>query len=104
MRFVKYGSYKKRKKQKKYSEFKSGTKLFSEKQIEIIKNRIRRAHAILEMEVGAYNAKRLLTYPCINNGITHKGACACCKEKKDLIRFDNDTSLCKKCAYHYSLI
>ncbi len=100
-----YSNYKNRKKQKKYNEFKDlGIKLFSEKQIEIIKNRIKKAEAILIMEVGKYNAHRLSTYPCINNGITHKAPCANCKIYTDLIRFDDETSLCENCAKQHNLI
>ncbi len=99
-----YRNYKNRKKQKKYNEFKDSTKMFTDHQIEIIKNRIEKVKAILIMEVGEYNAKRLSTYPRINNGITHKAVCANCKTYTDLIRFDNETSLCENCAKQHNLI
>lgn len=91
-------------KQKKYNSFKNEIKLFTEKQIDSIRNRISKIQTILEMELGQHNAKRLLDYPCINNGIKHKGICVACGLEKDLIHFDDDASICKNCAIFKNLI
>ncbi len=97
--------YRKRIKQKKYNEFKNSSgKLFTEKQIEKIKKRIEKVNTNLVSLYGKHNAKRLSTYPCINNGIISKGICAYCEIETDVIHFDDDVSLCEYCASQYNLI
>ncbi len=97
--------YRKRIKQKKYNAFrKSDRKLFTEKQVEKIKERIERVNTNFVLNYGEHNAKRLSTYPCINNGITSKGICAYCEIETDVIHFDDDVSLCGDCAEQHNLI
>ncbi len=100
-----YRLYKKSRKQKKYNEFKSSnSKLFTNRQVKIIKARIERVNANSVMMYGEYNAKRLSSYPCINNDITSKGICAYCEIETDVIHFDDDVSLCESCASEHNLI
>ncbi len=101
-----YRLYKSRnRKQKKYNEFKnSGNKLFTKGQVERIKERILLVDAIFQQVHGKQNAKRLSSYPCINNGIIDKGICTYCGIDTDLIHFDDVVSLCENCASEHNLI
>ncbi len=113
-----YRNYKKGIRQKKYNEFKNSVStLFTVRQVEffkhqiskeqrvqVVKDRIHKSKSILVSQVGEFNAKRLLTYPCFGNGITFEGVCAYCEIETNVIHFDDDVSLCEKCASQKNLI